>query len=407
MPPEARDAFYQLVLYPVKACATVNEMYVAVGRNRLYAVQGRSAANDMAERARELFREDAALSREYNETLAGGKWKHMMDQTHIGYTYWNQPVRNAMPGVQEIQPSPHAEMGVAVEGSEASWPGGGGREPALPPLDVYAKQRRYVEVFNRGIEPFPFRIETSAPWLRVEPASGSVGRAQRVWVGADWSAGPEGASSASLVVTGPRDVKVTVKVPASNPASPRPEELRGFVESDGHVSIEAEHFTRAAAPAGRSWVRIPGHGRTLSGMTTLPVTAASMEPGPAGMWLEYRLQLFTAGTHAVDVYLAPTQKFQPGPGLRYAISFDDEPPQMINVHADTSLPAWEKSVADGVSVLRSKHALAVPGAHVLKLWAVDPGLVVQKIVLDTGGVRPSYLGPPESPRREVEPGAKR
>jgi hypothetical protein len=327
----------------------------------------------------------------------------MMDQTRIGYTYWNQPLRNAMPGVQEIQPTSEAEMGVAIEGSEGSWPGGGGRGPVLPTLDVYAQTPRYLEVFNRGLAPFAFTIEASEPWLRVEPASGSVERDQRVWVSVDWSAAPQGTASGSLAISGPQGAKVTVKVPIRNPEAPRTDELRGFVESDGYVSIEAEHFTRAAAPAGRSWLRVPGHGRTLSGMTTLPVTGPSLDPGPRGQWLEYAIHFFSKGVFTVEAHLAPTQKIQPGAGFRYAVSFDDETPQVVNVHADASLAAWEKTVADGVTVLRSKHLVAEPGPHVLKFWALDPALVLQKLVVDTGGLRPSYLGPPESVHRLAAP----
>ena len=117
------------------------------------------------------------------------------------------------------------------------------------------------------------------------------------------------------------------------------------------------------------------------------------------MRLEYEIQLFHDGPVSVDAYLAPTQKFQPGPGFRYAIAFDDETPQLVDVHADGSLAAWERSVADGVTILTSKHVLPRAGAHVLRFWAVDPGLVLTKLVVNTGGVRPSYLGPPESPRR--------
>ena len=116
------------------------------------------------------------------------------------------------------------------------------------------------------------------------------------------------------------------------------------------------------------------------------------------MRLEYAATLLKAGEVKVQVHLAPTQKFQPGPGLRLAVAFDDAAPQILNLHADESLRAWERSVGDGVSVLTSTHAIASPGRHVLKVWAVDPGVVVQKILIDAGGLRPSYLGPPESYR---------
>ena len=91
LPANARDAFYQLVLHPTKACAVVNELYAAVAKNRFYASRGDTRANEFAQRARELFKQDADLTDYFNHKLAGGKWNHMMDQTHIGYTYWQQP----------------------------------------------------------------------------------------------------------------------------------------------------------------------------------------------------------------------------------------------------------------------------------------------------------------------------
>jgi hypothetical protein len=376
----------------------VNQLYVTVGLNRLFAVQGRASTNDLADRARALFRQDEELAREYNESLAGGKWNHMMDQTHIGYTFWNQPVRNAMPAVQEIQVPHPAEMGLAVEGSEASWPGGPG-EPATPALSVFDGLSRYIDIFNRGRQPFDFRIEAAEPWLRVDVPRGTVDREQRIQVSAAWNDVPAGTERGTLTVTGPGAGSIRVAVPILNPPAPRPEMLGGFVEANGYVSMEAEHFARSVAPPGRQWMVIPDHGRTRSGVTAFPVTARPAVPAdPGGMRLEYQMHLFSQGDVRVEVHLAPTQKFQPGDGLRYAISFDDEAPRMVNVHADDSLAAWEKSVADGVKILTTQHSIARPGAHVLKFWAIDPGLVLQKVVVYTARPRPSYLGPPESAR---------
>ena len=103
-----------------------------------------------------------------------------------------------------------------------------------------------------------------------------------------------------------------------------------------------------------------------------------------------------AGEVEVEAILAPTLNFVPGRGLRYALSFDDQAPQIVDALAHNSLADWEKSVEDSVRKVKSTFTLTEPGYHTLKVWMVDPGIVLQKLVLDLGGLRPSYLGPPES-----------
>ena len=393
LPAESRDAYYQLVLYPVRAMANQTDLYVTVGRNRLYASQGRAETNALAARARELFARDAALTRHYNDTLAGGRWRHMADQTHIGYTYWQEPPRNVLPEVREITLPAAAEMGVAIEGSDRWWPADSSRA-VLPEFDPYRAPSYAVDVFNRGQEAFDFRAESDAPWLVVTPRSGRVETQQRVSVSVDWRRVPQGMQRGAVTITG-AGRSVVVHADARNPASPRPGRVSGFVEGGGYVSIEAEHFSRAVEAAPVRWVRIPGLGRTLSGMTPLPVTAPRQSPQGDAPRLEYRVHLFEGGEVSVRAYLSPTLDFH-ATGLRYAVSFDDEPPQVVNAVADTTLRTWERWVSDNANVTVTRHRLAGSGEHVLRFWMVDPGLVLQKLVIEREGVRPSYLGPPES-----------
>jgi hypothetical protein len=133
-------------------------------------------------------------------------------------------------------------------------------------------------------------------------------------------------------------------------------------------------------------------------MTIFPVRAQSVMPPAGSPCLEYRMYLFHAGQLDVEAILAPTLAFVPGRGLRYAISFDDEPPQIVDSLAQDSPANWALSVSDSVRKVISTHNLASAGYHTLKVWMVDPGVVLQKLVVNLGGVKPSYLGPPESYR---------
>jgi hypothetical protein len=394
LPANQRDAFFELVLFPAKASAQVTELYVSVAKNRLYAAQGRASANDLAAEARALFAADASLSADYNHTLAGGKWDHMMDQTHIGYTSWNEPPQNTMPAVRQLELSGPARMGVAVEGSADAWPGSPA-PAALPRFDAFRRQSEFIDVFNRGRDSFAFSASASAPWIVLSASRGLVKKERRLWVSIDWSKAPRGSASGSIEISSPAGRHVAIAVPIWNPQQSTRASLDGFVESDGYVSIESIHYTaKIDTPAAR-WEAIDDLGRTLSSMSVFPVTSSSLTP-PLSPRLEYRMYLFSPKQVQVEAILAPTLNFVPGRGLRYAISFDDQPPQVIDALAHNSVQDWSIAVEDSVRKSVSRHSLSGSGYHVLKFWMVDPGLVLQKLVVDLGGVRPSYLGPPES-----------
>jgi hypothetical protein len=401
LPSEKKDAYYELVLFPSKASALVNELYLAAGKNYLYARQGRASTNDYAALTQALFTRDTSLMGYFNNVFANGRWRHFMDQPHLGYRSWNHPPQNTLQHIalKSLALSEPAEMGVTMEETESVWPGAIDTA-SLPEFDIFNRQSRYVDIFNKGKLPFSFEISAD-PWISINEQSGTVEKDKRVWIGIDWEKVPDGKTSGIITVKGTGQA-VTIMVSAFKPADPKPETLLGFVESNGCVSMEAAHFIRNTSAGVSKWIEIEEFGHTLSGMrATSDSGAAILTPGVNSPCLEYRLYLFTTGKMNVHMVVAPTLNFFYGRPLRYAVSFDNEPPQIVTLvsrdfNAHNGNREWEESVSNNYRIGNSIHDVATPGYHVLKVWMIDPSVVVQKIVVDTGGVKPSYLGPPES-----------
>lgn len=306
MPTQCKDAFYELVLHPVLACSNLNELYFETAKNHYYAKYGKvKAANEAAAKVKALYQNDKDISNYYNKQLAGGKWDHMMDQTHIGYTYWQEPRVNKMPEVVELNPDS-------------------------------VKNTNFVLA---NVEFKPVRE------INMSTGSGT------------------------------------------------------FIEKDGFVSIEAPHFSKAVSLNNISWKVIPDYGNTLGGVMPSPVTAARIKPSAGTPHLEFQISLKDTGNVSVVTCVSPTLDFRNKDGLFFAISIDNETPQLVNIATKVDSREWAEAVSDNIRKLTTRHHISKPGNHVLKYWMVDPAVVVQKIMIDAGGLKPSYLGPPESPRR--------
>lgn len=391
--PEYKDAYYQLILYPVLASANLNELYVTAAKNHLYADQGRASANDYAEKVKELFKKDAELTDYYHKKMANGKWNHMMSQTHIGYTYWQQPKENTIPETKTILPQSNAELGIAVEGAANWWPNAK-EEAILPTFNSFENQTYYFDVFNRGTKPFKFKITSKSDWIKFSETKGTINKEERITVQIDWQKAPKGDYKTSFIISAnKKSIPVFVqskKVDLKN--------AEGFIESNGYISMEAKDYTRALAAQPYKWVTIPNLGRTSSGVNLLPSYIGPLEISETSPKIEFDTYFFEQGNIKVHAYFSPTINYTVRDGLKYGISLDDETPQIINVHKDSSDSNWNMSVANNIKILTSNHAIEKPGKHTLKFYGLDSGLVLQKIVIETekGELKPTYLGPPES-----------
>jgi|GEM_PF-72088 len=398
LPAAAKDAFYQLVLHPVKACAIVNDLYVTAAFNSFYSTQQRASTNTLKTQAEALFQADADLVTYWNTTFASGKWNHLMDQVHIGYTTWSDPAKNTIPTLQQYPAPATVDLGVGLEGTATVLSAGGiGFLPALSSEGGAAS--RYLDVFRRGTLPTVYSIQANQPWVNITNASGTVGEDARAEVSLDWSRVPTGSGEVVLTVQGADSATArTVRLPFVKTAAAPASQPLGFLDTEGYLAIEAPHYDRAVSAGGVNWKVSPDLGRTVGGVMPIPVTAPSVVPGGSSARLEYDIYLRRKGEVTARLIVSPSLNFVPGRGLRCAVSFDNQEPQIVDVGGAVDRAGWDTAVRDSVRTVNALMISDAIGPHVLKVWMVDPGVVLQRIEIDTGGMKSSYLGAPESPR---------
>lgn len=277
----------------------------------------------------------------------------------------------------------------------------GGSTTALPMMDPYGPASRWIDIYSKGNTTSTFKVSSDA-WVIANPASGTLTAPgatsdQRVLISIDWKSAPAGDSSSKINIDA-GGTTFTIMLPLRNTNVTAG--FTGFVESDKMISIEPEHYTTATNFSDAHYGIIPGYGRTLSGVTLFPVTIATQTP-PSSPKLTYNLFLFTATTASITVYLSPSMNTDPSRPLAYAIVIDDAIPtkaQYVPITDLGTMPSnWKDGVEDAGYSYTTKYAVTA-GAYVLNLWAVEPGVVFHRVVVDLGGVRTSCLGPPESMR---------
>ena len=296
VPQEARDAYRQLLLFPVQAMANLYDMYYSQAMNHYLAERNDADANEWAKRVETCFNRDAELCRYYNKVMSEGKWDGMMTQKHIGYRSWNDNFRaDIMPKVINLKPTPNPSRGNGSLVSELGF---------------------------------------------------------------------------------------------------------AFTHSNGYIAMEAEHFFSATSGEKTSWTVYPYYGRTRSAVALTPYTEAV-----DGAKLTYQFTMpKDVKTVKVHVVVKSTLDFLNVGGHEYGVSLDGSDPQIVNFNKtlvdrqpymySDFYPTIARRVVEKTVELPVHSSNDV---HQLTLTPRHPGIVFEKIVVDFGGYKPSYLFMNESP----------
>ncbi|GKQ33862.1 glycosyl hydrolase 115 family protein [Streptomyces sp. A012304] len=386
--PEAyRDAYFELVEYPVRGAYLMNLKYYWADRNALAVRQGRGAGtNRFADLAHAAHAEEVAITQRYNTQVAGGKWDGIVNP------YPSQiPKAPGRPTVTRIARQETSGLGVAAEGNET-----GSARPLS--FSSWTRDRRFVDVFNTGFLPVDWAAEADLPWVRLSAAGGSLTEQVRLWVEIDWARVPEGAHEATVTVRGGGQ-EIAVPLRVRNDGERARRRARGFVEANGLVSIDAVHTDQRVARGGACWRTVRGLGRRSGAVEAVPSTAAPVtgDFATAAAELRYRVRFSSTGTFPVTVFRLPS--LDERGHRRLALALDDQPVTVLSgqaVATGNRGDAWARNVEEGVEKLTATVTVGRPGEHVLRLFMVDPAIAVDQIVIDTGGLPAAYLAPPES-----------
>ncbi|MEO2127151.1 MAG: glycosyl hydrolase 115 family protein [Christiangramia sp.] len=378
LPEAAQSAYFELVLFPIEASANLNRLYIASAKNQLYANQGRNSANEWGEKVKEYFRRDQELAKEYH-ALENGKWNHMMSQTHIGYTYWQEPKENKMPEIASYQASEKGELGIAIPGDSTYFP----QQTTLKllPFDRSHPENQ-LTLFNRGKSAVDFKVKKIPGWLTVDQKKGEFKEEQILRFALAANKLPSKKTEAKVEIIG-NGKMATIEVIFD----PYSENAKGYLEYNGVVSIPANGYKE-----NQGWEQIPDLGR--EDIALRPENRFSQELSEASS-LTYEFSLKNDFEGTLQFYVSPSLDFLAKGGLELAYSVDGKTPQKLNILKDTK-DNWGSSVSNNVTKVLSSLELE-EGTHNLRVYALDPGVVLQQIVLQEKSAQDeSYLGPPPS-----------
>lgn len=392
MPSKDADAFYQLVYYPVVGASMMNKKFLYRDKSYIYSKQNRLSAFDYALWSQAAYDSIVKETEYFNTQVAGGKWKDVMSMKPRNLPVYQPPV---LPAIKKDSTN---AWGISPEGYDSTLISNTDSLSLLP-FDNLNRQQYFVDVFLSRNQQVQWTASVSADWIRLSKTTGVLTsengmKQQRIWVDVDWSKIKE--TSRGMITFTAGDKKIQIRVEAKDiktfPSMP----TKSFVENNGFLSINASHFSRQINKSPYHWTLVDGPGYTESALQALPLTLHGKPVVQAdsirrfNSYVEYDFYTTTAGQPVVTVFALPTHALNNNFRVRYGISIDNDSVKTADIKTFGRSEEWKQNVLRNRAERKIKMSLLQPGKHTLRIYCVDPGVVLDEIRIDLGGLKNAY-----------------
>jgi hypothetical protein len=391
------DAFYQLVYYPVVGASWINKKFLYRDKAYFYGKQNRLSAYEYARLSKAAYDSTIKETEYFNTQVAAGKWKYVMSMNPRNLPVYQAPV------LPEISIDSTTAWSIAPEGYviKDSSLLGDHDFMSLPSFDNLNKQQYFVDIFLSKNETIKWNAITSHNWIRLSKNSGILGSKQgmkqiRLWVDIDWNKFTKNETIAGSITFVSGDKKIVVNLQAVKLYKPELAGYKGFIENNGFVSMRAASFARQVIKPASQWKVIHDFGYTGSVLQTFPLSVKAntvIDPDSIkrfNSFVEYDFYTFSSAHPAVTIFTLPTHPLNNYYRLRYAVSIDDGPLTIADFKTFGRSEEWKQNVLRN----RAEKKIDLPnlnaGKHSLKIYCIDPGVIVDEIRIDLGGLIQSY-----------------
>ncbi|MBB3125363.1 hypothetical protein FHS19_000017 [Paenibacillus rhizosphaerae] len=400
-----QSALYQQLLHHVISYLGVAEEYVYYWKNRLAASQGRYASARIYAELSRKGRDRIQTAQDKFWEVSKGKWHKAIGYSHP-ITYYggvNEGIVLLSDDHYSTVSSPAWGAGAAAEGQNTAGAG-------TLRFNSQVNDMHYFDVFSRGNEKAEW-IAESDEWIVLSANAGSTAAEERVTVAIDWSMLSCSAAGLIRVFNADHGKKVgeavsvfAVMAIVSEVAFDGP----SFIEANGYVAVEAEHYTESRkGKDGSEWRPIKSNGPRGDTMKAFPDTAERGDCDFANTaQLRYHIYFTSTGTFKGTFYRIPTlnegfDDYGNPRSCRTAIGLDEVLPAMAQLDGQSSWGGrrWEENIMRMIELLEFTLIVQTPGWHDLVVYRSDASIVFSRIVIETeqGAVDGSLLGPMESP----------